>query len=441
MSLTKNIASSYASQIINILLGFISSVFITRILGPTGRGEYALFINGLGIAVIFLGFGLPSAIIYFVSGDKVKPEKLLSSLLILNIVMAFAVIFILQLVFILRLQNFIFPANYQSGFYQFIFVIQFLITLINSALTAILNGRKHFVIISLVTVITTGTGTILYFLYYYRIINWSMEGFKLIIMLNLLLSFLQSIIIIYSYQRYVGIKFAGFLKLNEAKTLFTFSLVAYACNTIQFLSYRADLWFVDYYRNIATVGIYSLAVSLAQLMWILPNAIAGVLFSYIASCSREKAIEYTLFFTKVSFYASLLMGVVAYTIFYFALPIIYGYQFESAVNLIGILFLGIVPFSIAIIFGSFFAGTGNLHHNLITSILGFCGAIFFYIILIPKFGSVGAAWASIISYNICTLYMFFAFNKLSGHKILNIFIINKQDFILAKSILIKKLRQ
>lgn len=437
MSLTKNITSSYSSQIINILLGFISSVFITRILGTSGRGEYALFTNGLAIATIFLGFSLPSAIIYFISGNKIQTDKILSSLFIFNIIMAIVVMLVLQILYILHLQHFIFPDNFQSWLFQFVFVIQFLITLTNASLLAILNARKHFISLSIITVTTTALGTILYILFYYNIITWGVNGFKLIIIGSLILSFLQTLIITYFYHRHIGIRFKGFLNFKEAKPLFTFSLVAYVCNAIQFLSYRADLWFIDYYRDTATVGIYSLAVSLAQLMWILPNAIAAVLFSYIAGCSREKAIDYALFFTKLSFYASLLMGIAAYSVFYFALPLIYGDEFAGAVKLIGILFFGVVPFSMAIILGSFFAGTGNLYQNLITSILGFGGAIIFYMILIPKFGSIGAAWASIISYNICTLYMFFAFSKLSGHTILSILIINKSDLILAKSVLKK----
>jgi O-antigen/teichoic acid export membrane protein len=435
LSIVKNITSTYTSQIINILLGFVSSIFITRILGAEGRGEYALFINALGIATIFLGFGLPSAVIYFISGNKMQPEKILPTVLLFNVVMAFIVLIILQLLFILNINQFIFPADKQSKIYQVIFVMQFLITVINAGTTAVLNAKKYFVAISMVTGIATALGTMLYIRFYYGIINIETNGFKLIIFINLGLSFLQGIFIVALYKKYIGLKLRGLLKRNEVRSLFTFSLMAYACNSIQFLSYRADLWFVEYYRDIKTVGIYSLAVSLAQLMWILPNAIGAVMFSYIASATREKAIEYTVFFTKLSFYASLCMGLTAYIIFYYALPDIYGYEFESAINLIGILFLGIVPFSIAIIFGSFFAGTGNLRHNLITSSLGFIGAIIFYILLIPRYGATGAAWASIISYNICTLYMFYAFNKLSGYRILNIFVVNKFDITLAKSVI------
>jgi O-antigen/teichoic acid export membrane protein len=439
LSLAKNITTSYTSQIINILLGFVSSVFLTRILGAAERGEYALYINGLTVATIFLGFGLPSAIIFFVSSNKISVKKLFSFIVVFNIAMTFVIAIVLQILFITGLQNFILPDKFQSTFYEFVFILQFFVALINSSLIAILNGRKYFVTVSIINVVITAIGTTLYILFYYKLINWNGEGFKLIITLSLFVSFLQSIIIIYFYYRYIGIKFSGFLKFKETKSLFTFSLIAYACNGIQFLTYRADIWFVDYYRDISTVGIYSLAVSLAQLLWILPNVIAGILFSYMAGCNREKAIEYTLFFTKLSFFASLIMAIAAFTIFYFFLHIIFGDEFSSAVPLIGILFFGIVPFSTSIIFGSFFAGTGYIHHNLITSILGFCVAIFFYITLIPKYGASGAALASIVSYISCTLYMFFAFTKLTGHKILKIFIINKSDIILLKSVL-KKVR-
>jgi O-antigen/teichoic acid export membrane protein len=165
-----------------------------------------------------------------------------------------------------------------------------------------------------------------------------------------------------------------------------------------------DLWFVDYYHGKSDTGVYSLAVTLAQLVWILPNAIASVLYSYMASSSQEDALLYLNKYVRISFYASLLISVTAFVFFYFTVPLIYGQGFVKSTIMIGILLLGIVPFSIPILAGSLFAGIHKVKYNFFASSIGFVVCLILDIVLIPRYGALGACYATVLSYLSNTIY-------------------------------------
>lgn len=57
------------------------------------------------------------------------------------------------------------------------------------------------------------------------------------------------------------------------------SLVAHAGSVSQQLAYRADLFLLGIFATAATVGVYTLSVSLAELVWVIPEIIALSVFA------------------------------------------------------------------------------------------------------------------------------------------------------------------
>jgi hypothetical protein len=47
------------------------------------------------------------------------------------------------------------------------------------------------------------------------------------------------------------------LKTEEFIMVMKFAFIAYLCNAMQFLSYRMDFWFVDYFRGSTSLGIFT----------------------------------------------------------------------------------------------------------------------------------------------------------------------------------------
>jgi O-antigen/teichoic acid export membrane protein len=219
------------------------------------------------------------------------------------------------------------------------------------------------------------------------------------------------------------------LDKNQFKFLISFSSLAYLSNILQFLSYRMDFWFVKYSFGSSELGIYSLAVNLAQMLWLLPQAIASVFLSYSSSEQLETLIKQTNILSRINFFIMLVATIILIFSIGFIIPFLYGEQFTDAVFLFRVLLIGIVPFSITTILASFFAGKGMQKINFKCSLLGFVICLLLDLILIPKYGTKGAAFATVISYTISTGYIIFIYLKFSKSNLFELLIMRKEDIL------------
>jgi len=72
MSYSKNIKLNIVFQYSNTLLNFLVSIFLTRILSDSGRGEYALYSNFIALSVLFFSFSITSGLINKISSKQLS---------------------------------------------------------------------------------------------------------------------------------------------------------------------------------------------------------------------------------------------------------------------------------------------------------------------------------------------------------------------------------
>jgi len=418
LSLRKNILVNYGSQVINTGLAFISSVFITRLLGAEGRGEYSLFASSLQLFVVWLGFSLPVSIIYFVAGEKISKDRIFSTMLLFCILTTLLVILLLTVLNYTGGLWIIFPERFRGINWQLFFVAQFFIMQLNGIIIAYLNAFKIFTPQAKFASVIAFLSLVVWALLYFKIINLPWSGFQLVVFVSFILSIPLWLFGFYLLRKNKIVVFTkSLLKTEEFIMVMKFAFIAYLCNAMQFLSYRMDFWFVDYFRGSTSLGVYSLAAALAQLFWILPNAISQVLFSYFSDTKNKNILNQAIQYAHITFIVSLIGAVLFFLLAFFAIPFLYGKEFSNAGWMIGILLLGVLPFTITTILASFFAGTNRLFVNFRTSLIGLVFAALGYILLIPHWGVMGACIASVISYNASSVYIYYKFYKTTGNKI------------------------
>lgn len=403
---------------INTGLAFISSVFITRLLGAEGRGEYSLFASSLQLFVVWLGFSLPVSIIYFVAGEKISKDRIFSTMLLFCILTTLLVILLLTVLNYTGGLWIIFPERFRGINWQLFFVAQFFILQLNGIIIAYLNAFKIFTPQAKFASVIAFLSLVVWALLYFKIINLPWSGFQLVVFVSFILSIPLWLFGFYLLRKNKIVVFTkSLLKTEEFIMVMKFAFIAYLCNAMQFLSYRMDFWFVDYFRGSTSLGVYSLAAALAQLFWILPNAISQVLFSYFSDTKNKNILNQAIQYAHITFIVSLIGAVLFFLLAFFAIPFLYGKEFSNAGWMIGILLLGVLPFTITTILASFFAGTNRLFVNFRTSLIGLVFAALGYILLIPHWGVMGACIASVISYNASSVYIYYKFYKTTGNKI------------------------
>jgi O-antigen/teichoic acid export membrane protein len=235
-------------------------------------------------------------------------------------------------------------------------------------------------------------------------------------------AFIGSLIVILSHVKWGKFKgMAGVLK-----EIFRYGSVMQTGNILQFFNYRLSYYFIEVFMGRAALGIYSVGVQLSESVWLVGRSIHMVQYARI---SNEKDLNYaarlTLSLTKVSFLITLVCFVLLYILLLLSFPLIFTPEFTPVKMIMASLSIGILTFSVSIILSPYFSGIGKPMHNSISAAIGLLFTLISGLILIPRFGFIGAGFSAAISYSAATLYQFIVFGKLSG--------IRPGDFLMTRN--------
>jgi O-antigen/teichoic acid export membrane protein len=170
MSISKNIGVTYISQIGGVFISVLSTIFLSRILGAEGRGEFSVYNNSVTFFNLFIGLSLPSTIIYSVANKRVDENKLLSTLLLYTLVSTVFVILVLQTFFYFNIQSMIFAKDKETMVWKAIFVLHFLSVTFNNLLIAFLNAKRKFMLSSAIGIVNVLIPLLGYLLIYFHLL-------------------------------------------------------------------------------------------------------------------------------------------------------------------------------------------------------------------------------------------------------------------------------
>lgn len=385
-----------------------------RMLGASGQGELALYTNFILLSSLLLGAGLPAGIVHFIAARKIEQKQVLSILLtVLLIGFALLLLALSILQQTALLSTFIPTLFHHNSVWFWLMLLHLLLVLLNIFLSSILQAEALFGKASYILIFGSITLLLLYALRYFAItgihippLNW------------ILLALISSQLIqLFFFLRQVYTTNPDYLHLEQIqigaiRPLIQFAFLAFMTNLIQFLSYKMDIWFVNYFHGKQLTGIYALGVSLAQMLWLLPSAIQSVLYAFISThTDRQLIIERTIKTTRQIAVYAISAGITGYLLSIYLVPILFGEEFRESVQCIGLLFIGVVPFCLSMAVSGYFAGTGRVRINLYSAILGFIVCMAADLLLIPSYGILGAAIASSISYISTVTFLLVKFHR------------------------------
>ncbi len=424
----KDIFKVYIVQLLTIVVSFSSSILLSRILGAEGRGVFSLYQNSFNFAIVLFGFSLNSSIPYFINSLKVPSEKILFSAIKITLFSSLILSIILFFFDRFNLNHFSFPN--EKIFYKIIFVSYFILQIIFSVITSILNAKKAFTSAAILLFLNLLIPLILYVSIYFNIIGTSEIASNLtIIIFSLLISSLLSTILatyILIKKEFIQLKFS-LLNKADTKKFITYSSLAYISNIASFICYKFDFWIVDSYHGNSALGIYSLSSQLAQMLWILPQIMASVLYTYASSINKEEGVLLTIKIIKIGMYLTLVMAIIGVILSKPLIPILYGQEFSEVTYLLAIQLIGTIPFCIPTIISSFYASQGNFKVSFWISIIVTILAIFLYFILIPSYGKIGGSIASATTYFLGGIISLIYFCKRYKVNIKDIIFLKKED--------------
>lgn len=165
----------------------------------------------------------------------------------------------------------------------------------------------------------------------------------------------------------------------------------------QYLQHRADALFLGFLVPVADVGIYSVAVSLAELLWQVPNALSAVLLPHVASSSEQEVRRVTPAFVRAALVVTALISLGIAGLGSWLIPVLLP-AFEKAVPLLWILLPGTVLASTFKVLASDLTGRGRPGETFRPAAIALVASVPAYLWAIPEYGMVGAAVVTTLAY-------------------------------------------
>ena len=180
--------------------------------------------------------------------------------------------------------------------------------------------------------------------------------------------------------------------------MLSFGLKGHIGNMLQFFNYRLDIFILNGFLGPANVGIYTVSVRLAELLWYLPDAVGFVIFPKAASSRPEDMNAFTprVFHITLGLTA---LGALGLALFGRpAINLVFSSVFIGAYVPMLVLLPGVVLLGGAKVLTNEIAGRGYPHYNSLNSGLALILTVILDLVLIPRYGLLGAALASSIAY-------------------------------------------
>jgi len=404
----RRVAGVFTTRVAQFGIGIATSFLLSRLLGPEGRGAFALAILVPSMLFALGQLGLPAAFSFF-AGRGRNGSSLFRYALTLGIAMPVLLLLTVALVL---------PALEASvlrdapGDLVRVALLSLPFQFLASFFGAILIGRQSFLIYNAV-LIAQSVASLAFVVVLVGAADLGAAG---AVIGNVTVAAGGAAVVLFA----VGRKFASddsgrSLGIGE---LARFGIRVYPASVTGFFSYRVDIFLLGFLlpgstsEVIAMIGLYTLAVSLAELTFFVPDSVATVFFPRVAGADRRSADEMTPMVSRMTVLATLLVTVALIPAAFVAVHLILP-AFVDSLPAFLVLLPGVVALAVAKVLSSYVSGVGRPASVAIAGVCALVANIFANVLLIPALGIVGASLSSVISYTTNTVILLVVVLRLS----------------------------
>jgi O-antigen/teichoic acid export membrane protein len=199
-------------------------------------------------------------------------------------------------------------------------------------------------------------------------------------------------------------RFAWRVHTPYVRALASYGVRAHPANVLAFLGYRLDVFLVDGYKGAAAVGLYGVGVVIAEGLWMPSQAVSTALFPTIAAEPTESARRsLTVVVARNTLWLTAIVGGILVITASWVVDLLYSSRFSGSAGAVRALAPGIVLFSAARVLGNDIAARGRPLVNSVIAAASVVCNVGLNVLLIPRYGIDGAAWASTGSYSMVFL--------------------------------------
>jgi O-antigen/teichoic acid export membrane protein len=187
-------------------------------------------------------------------------------------------------------------------------------------------------------------------------------------------------------------------------------------NLVSLLNYRLDFVILGALSGPAVLGTYAVASKLAELLRIPAQSLFWVLYPRFAQESADEAESHARRLVPRAGAAVAVGAIPLALLAGFIVPAVYGHSFTPAIIPAQIILVGVAGEGVAGVITAFLYGRGRPGLNSLATGGGLVVTVVLDILLIPRFGAVGAAWASTAAYLTTTALLVLSLQRLARER-------------------------
>ncbi len=398
----RSVVITIVTKVFLVVLKLGTSVITSRVLGPTGRGLFYSSVQTAGLCTTAGALSAGEGIIYRIGRKGIDRNELFFVVVVLSgILSLFVSILLLLILPLLRKSVF---SDFPEEVFLAIHILIPTMVVDYLALSA-LKGIKKFVAANKLSVVTR-TNLLLFL-----VISIFTIGTELTTLLQayVLASVLNSLILLYAIFYFSGYKIIP--PKNQFGKIIKFGIASHIGTFLAEVEYRSDTFILLYFLNPSAVGIYTLGVTLAQILWYISNSINTVLFPFLSGKGNSNTDAFTALVTKHTLYVNFFLSALIALFGSLIVTFLYGIEYKESYLVFLLLWPGLLFDTVSRSLAAWLKGTGKPLRLSFVSGFSLILNVTLNILIIPRYGFFGAAAVSSVSYAARALTLVYLFNE------------------------------
>lgn len=391
-------------------MGFFLFILIPRFLGPKDYGIFALTLSILVFFMLFADFGISASsskfIAQYVKKDKFQVRNIIKEVLLLR-VLTLAVVFVVGYFSI----NFITETFKMPELSKTLYIGIFLVIFwtLTEHLKKLFQGFHRLKFNFYITLTEFGFKIMLSLL---LILYYGLLGVLIAFTLAYILSTVVGLFFTYKYF-YCEFEEASSVK-SFRKDLLDYAFPMIFISASFYVLTEIDTIFLAFFTTPTEVGYYSVGKQMTRYLPIFAAGIGTALGPMYAHITRENITELKKTYYKILSILSCLYLLASVLLFIFAKEIViflYGMEYIPSITILRILIVYMFFFAISSVVSQLIDYMGMAKKRAFVLVIVILVNISLNLLLIPKYGGIGAAVATVVSYAPYVLFNLFLCHK------------------------------
>jgi O-antigen/teichoic acid export membrane protein len=375
-----------ALRLTTYAVAFGASVMIGRVLGPDGRGRYAVPMVIVGIALTVGSLGLEHAQV-FLAARGASLQTLWANGTFASIGMSFVAVAGLETWLFLAPDAVPVP---RSWLYLAVAQLPLLLQTLFWTNLLQLSGRLRQAVAANLAAISVQAVAVVWL-----ISNGALSPFRV------LLASAAANALVWCFTLSLGSR-AGLVSwtpdMGTLARALRFGLKAHAGIVFAFLLFRVDQMMVETMIGVRALGLYSLAVAMAEILWLLSDPFAAATLRHQVAAEGDDDVTLGFGASRMALLAVGGAAVLCWVIAPLAIEGLYGAGFAGAIAPFRLLLPGVVALAVQRPLGGLLLKRGRAGSVAILGASALLTNVLLNLLLIPRFGLVGASLSSTFAY-------------------------------------------